>query len=97
MTTGYKWTEHLKFKVYEQQSLCQKWPWFGCTNGKGVYPYDDYITDFSKFDKTEFPSKKAFYSYLYEEDVTHEEYGRAQKVLWTHFNIKNLGEYHDLI
>ncbi len=54
------------------------------------------MTDFSKFDETELPSKKAFYSYLYEEDITHEEYRRAQKILWKHFNIKNLGEYYDL-
>lgn len=55
------------------------------------------MTDCSKFDETKLPSKKAFYSYLCEEDVTHEEYGRAQKIFWKHFNIKNLGEYHDLI
>ena len=61
---------------------------------KGVYPYD-YMTDVSKFDETALPSKQAFYSYLYEEDITDEDYRRAQRI-WEHFNIKNIGEYHDL-
>ena len=39
--------------------------------------------------------KQAFYSYLYEEDITDEDYRRAQRI-WEHFNIKNIGEYHDL-
>ena len=53
------------------------------------------MTDVSKFDETALPSKQAFYSYLYEEDITDEDYRRAQRI-WEHFNIKNLGEYHDL-
>ena len=54
---------------------------------KGVYPYD-YCNDFNKFNETELPEKKHFYSRLSEED-------RA-KLIWKHFNIKNLGEFHDL-
>ena len=61
---------------------------------KGIYPYD-YMNDFNKFNETELPSKKEFYSQLVEEDITDEDYERATHI-WKHFNIKNLGEYHDL-
>ena len=39
--------------------------------------------------------KKAFYSKLYLEDITDEDYKHAQNV-FEEFNIKILGEYHDL-
>ena len=86
------WTEHFKFTnrnpyVKDDYDL-------DLLTEKGVYPYD-YMTDVSKFDETALPSKQAFYSYLYEEDITDEDYRRAQRI-WEHFNIKNLGEYHDL-
>ena len=61
---------------------------------KGVYPYD-YCNDFNKFNDTELPKKKHFYSRLSEEDISDADYERA-KLIWKHFNIKNLGEYHDL-
>ena len=61
---------------------------------KGIYPYD-YMDDFQHFNETELPSKEHFYSNLSEQDITDEEYERAQHI-WKHFNIKNLGEYHDL-
>ena len=86
------WTEHFKFTnrnpyVKDDYDL-------DLLTEKGAYPYD-YMTDVSKFDATALPSKQAFFSYLYEEDITDEDYRRAQKI-WEHFNIKNLGEYHDL-
>ena len=86
------WTEHFKFTnrnpyVKDNYDL-------DLLTEKGVYPYD-YMTDVSKFDETALPSKQAFYSYLYEEDITDEDYRRAQRI-WEHFNIKNIGEYHDL-
>ena len=86
------WTEHFKFTnrnpyVKDDYDL-------DLLTEKGVYPYD-YMTDVSKFDETALPSKHAFYSYLYEEDITDEDYRRAQRI-WEHFNSKNLGEYHDL-
>ena len=59
---------------------------------KGVYPYE-YMDSLKRF--TELPSKKDFYSKLNLEDITDEDYMHAQKV-WKVFNIKNLGEYHDL-
>ena len=61
---------------------------------KGVYPYD-YMNEFKKFNETELPDKKEFYSRLGEEDISDKDYERAQHI-WKHFKIKNLGEYHDL-
>ena len=48
-----------------------------------------------KFNETELPPKKDFYSNLNLEDISNEDYTHAQK-LWDVFGIKNLGEYHDL-
>ena len=39
--------------------------------------------------------KKAFYSELYLENITNEDYIHAQKV-FEEFKLKNLGGYHDL-
>ena len=61
---------------------------------KGVYPYE-YIDSWEKFNETSLPDKKAFYSELNKEGITDEDYAHAQKV-WKVFEIKNLGEYHDL-
>ena len=61
---------------------------------KGVYPYD-YMNSFDKFNEQQLPSKEHFYTHLYEEQITDKDYTRAN-VIWKHFNIKNLGEYHDL-
>ena len=61
---------------------------------KGVYP-SDYCNDFNKFNDTELPEKEHFYSRLSEEDLSDADYERA-KLIWKHFNIKNLSEYHDL-
>ena len=48
-----------------------------------------------KFNETALLPKKDFYSNLNLEDISHEDYKHAQKV-WDVFEIKNLGEYHDL-
>ena len=61
---------------------------------KGVDPYE-YMDSWKIFKEESLPDKKSFYSELYKEDITDEEYAHAQKV-WSTFNIKNLGEYHDL-
>ena len=61
---------------------------------KGVYPYE-YITSFTKFDEPQLPPISAFYSSLTDEHITPEEYAHAQAV-WRAFNVKNLGDYHDL-
>ena len=52
---------------------------------KGVYPYDE----------TTLPPKEAFHSSLNLEDISNDDYAHAQKV-WDVFEIKNLGEYHNL-
>ena len=61
---------------------------------KGVYPYD-YMNSFDRFGEEQLPSKKDFYSQLQEQHITDKDYARA-KIIWKHFNIRNLGEYHDL-
>ena len=61
---------------------------------KGVYPYE-YMDSWEKFNETSLPDKEAFYSELNKEGITDEDYAHAQKV-WKVFEIKNLGEYHDL-
>ena len=61
---------------------------------KGVYPYD-YVSSISKFDETQLPPKKEFYSKLNDEDITDDEYQHALNV-WNEFNCKNIRDYHDL-
>ena len=61
---------------------------------KGVYPYD-YMNSFDKFNDEQLPSKEQFYSRLTEEDITNDDYTKAKQI-WKHFDIKNMGEYHDL-
>ena len=62
--------------------------------GKGFYPYE-YKYSWEKFDETSIPPKDAFYSELNLENITDEDYAHIQKV-WEVFEIKKLGEYHDL-
>ena len=61
---------------------------------KGIYPYD-YMNSFDKFNDEHLPSKEQFYSRLTEEDITNDDYNKAKQI-WKHFDIKNMGEYHDL-
>ena len=61
---------------------------------KGVYPYE-YMDSWKRFNETELPSKDKFYSTLNLEDISDDDYAHAINV-WTTFNKKNLGEYHDL-
>ena len=61
---------------------------------KGVYPYE-YIDSYDRFSETELPTIDKFYSTLNEENIDDKEYEHAIKV-WKTFNIKNIGEYHDL-
>ena len=48
-----------------------------------------------KFNETELPPKKSFYSELNLEDISDEDYAHAQKVRDV-FELKSMGEYHDL-
>ena len=60
----------------------------------GVYPYD-YMDSFEKFNETKLPPKEDFYSILNDEYIKEEDYKHAKKV-WDTFDLKNMGEYHDL-
>ena len=61
---------------------------------KGVYSYK-YMDDWEKFSETTLPEKVDFYSHLNMEDITDADYAQAKRVC-KDFEIKNLGEYHDL-
>ena len=61
---------------------------------KGVYPYK-YMTSWGKFSEIKLPPKEEFYSRLNMSSISDEDYEHAQKV-WSEFDMKNLGEYHDL-
>ena len=55
----------------------------------GVYPYH-------KFNETQLPpKKKEFYSKLYNEDISDNDYEHAQNV-WKNFKCKTIQDYHDL-
>ena len=61
---------------------------------KGVYPYD-YVTSFNKIKEPKLPSKEDFYSKLYDQEISDEDYQHAVKV-WNTFNCQTLQDYHDL-
>ena len=60
---------------------------------KGVYPYD-YMDSFEKFNSP-LPTKEDFYSILNNKDISKKDYQHVKNV-WNKFNLKNMGEYHDL-
>ena len=53
------------------------------------------MNSWEKFGEIKLPDKEDFYSQLYEENITDKDYARAN-IVWKHFNIQNLGDYHDL-
>ena len=61
---------------------------------ESVYPYK-YMDDWDKFNKTLLSDKKAFYSELYLENITNEDYIHAEKV-FEESKLKNQIEYYDL-
>ena len=61
---------------------------------KGCYPYE-YVIGRERFAETRLPPIEAFYSKLYESNVSAEDYERAQDI-WRVFGIENLQQYHDL-
>ena len=61
---------------------------------KDVYPYE-YMDDWDRFNEEKLPNKSDFYSSLNMDDISEIDYRHALKV-FNKFNIKNLGEYHDL-
>ena len=56
---------------------------------KGVYPYD-YTNALERFNEEQLPSKEQFYR-----DITNDDCNKAKQIR-KHFNIKNMGVYHDL-
>ena len=61
---------------------------------KGVYPYD-YMDSFERFSEKSLPRIEDFYSILNDTNISESEYSHAKRV-WSTFQIKDLGEYHDL-
>ena len=61
---------------------------------KGVYLYE-YMDGWKRFKEESLLDKESFHNELNKEGITDEDYAHAQKV-WNTFNIKNIGEYHDL-
>ena len=61
---------------------------------KGVMCYS-HINNIKVLAETELPPPKAFYNELKQEEITREEYKRAQKT-WKLFNCQNLEEYMDV-
>ena len=61
---------------------------------KGVYPYD-YMDNWGRFDECELPPKESFYNELAKTHISDQDYERA-KTVWSNFNIRDLGESHDL-
>ena len=62
---------------------------------KGVYSYE-YLDDWEKWNETSLPEKEDFYRHLNMEDITDADWAHTKRVS-KDFEIKNLGEYHDLI
>ena len=61
---------------------------------KGVYPYE-YMNSFKRFKEDKLPDKDCFFNSLKDCGITDEEYSRGCNI-WKVFDIKNVGEYHDL-
>ena len=61
---------------------------------KDIYSYE-YMDAWNRFNEEKLPEKSYFYSSLSMEEVLEIDYRHANKV-FNKFNIKNLGEYHDL-
>ena len=79
------------FKYTQQEFIKEQ---FNLMKQKGIYPYD-YMDSFNKFNETQLPKKKDFYSILNNEHISDEQYKHAQNV-WDTFNLKTMGDYHDL-
>ena len=61
---------------------------------KGVYPYD-YVNSIKRLKETKLPPKEAFYSKLYDEEISDEDYQHALNV-WNTFSCQTLQDYHNL-
>ena len=53
------------------------------------------MDDWKKFSETSLPEKEDFFGHVNMEDITDADYSHA-KIVFEYFEIKRLGEYHDL-
>ena len=67
---------------------------FAMLTRKLPYPYR-YMDSFDKFKETQLPPQEAFFSDLTKKHISNADYNFVQN-LWTTFQLKNLGELHDL-
>ena len=67
---------------------------FNLMKQKGIYPYD-HMDSFDRFNETKLPVQQDFYNILNNEHILDEQYKHAQNV-WNTFNLKTMGDYHDL-
>ena len=67
---------------------------FNLMKQKGIYPFD-HMDSFDRFNETKLPVQQNFYSILNNEHISDEQYKHAQNV-WNTFNLKTMGDYHDL-
>ena len=67
---------------------------YGLRTRKGIYPYE-YINSWDRFNETQLSPISAFYSNLNMSSIREEDYQHTQRV-WKEFEIRNLGDYHDL-
>ena len=67
---------------------------FSLIKKKGVYPYD-YMDSFQRFSEKSLPMIEDFYSILNDTNISESDYEHAKRV-WNIFQIRDLGEYHDL-
>ena len=82
-------------KFYNTYQLCNKdFNKFALLLRKGFYPYE-YMNSWNKFNESVPLVENHYYSELNREGITKEDLKHVKKVCHT-FNIKNLGEYHDL-
>ena len=56
----------------------------------------EYMDEWEKFNETTLPGQEKFYSNLSMEDIIDADYMHV-KTMCKDFEIKNLGEYHDLL
>ena len=73
-----------KFNSFQRELLIKK----------GIYPCE-YMDNWNKFSEDKLPNKDKFYSKLNMSGVRDKDYDHVRKV-WKEFEIKNMGEYHDL-
>ena len=86
--------KHLPDEAFKYTKQEFKKKQFNLMKQKGIYPYD-HMDSFDRFNETKLPVQQDFYSILNNEHISDEQYKHAQNV-WDTFNLKTMGDYHDL-